>query len=477
MKQQVEDIIEEVVNFQNGVLNNSVDTMTDVVKVYKNGMDDIKGLQSSLEETKTVLTAKKSGQISMRELWLKKKELEEAMRIMGDIEWLKDSPLKIQRLIQQKRYLNAVIRLNKSMELMFSEDLVNVTSLTQIREQLLEQKGYILESIVTELRDNIIGTYSHIYMDKDSNEDSDSESQSDTRSEVSKSITGTATATGTGTSSIRSKSILPSQKPFGFDPIYALNDNGDNSHSLLAGPMQDLLNVDETIELSITDSNNDNDMNSSELNNISNCLLVKAIGLLHYEEDVERLLLESIANEYQKIIQRIRIWSFNKLRKHILIDSNHSNPNEDYDSIINKLFHLYVNAMLNSALLLLQKLLYVLQLLNAIKYFNSNNNLNEWKYLMKENISKNVFNLWFYGVNGGMERNRIEIAFLSMKCELPVSISAAICVQEYIRKMEIREMGDFWKGHCSFIHSHFCRKSMKNDVRMGKLFVTCWYHL
>ena len=40
---------------------------------------------------------------------------------------------------------------------MFCEDLVNVTALSGIREQLLEHKGHILETIVVELRDDVVG--------------------------------------------------------------------------------------------------------------------------------------------------------------------------------------------------------------------------------------------------------------------------------------------------------------------------------
>jgi hypothetical protein len=65
--------------------------MTDVVKEYIRGRDDTQALRDALLETKSVLTAKKSGQISMKELWLKKKELEESLRILNDLEWLKAS--------------------------------------------------------------------------------------------------------------------------------------------------------------------------------------------------------------------------------------------------------------------------------------------------------------------------------------------------------------------------------------------------
>ena len=85
----VKDIIEEVVSFQHGGLNNSVDTMSEVVKSYNQGREDIRMLRTSLDETQSVLTSKKSGQVSLRDLWCKKAEIQETSRILRDLEYVK----------------------------------------------------------------------------------------------------------------------------------------------------------------------------------------------------------------------------------------------------------------------------------------------------------------------------------------------------------------------------------------------------
>lgn len=85
----VEEVIEDVVKFQHGGLNNSVDTMSDVMKEYTHGRSDIQGLRKSLNETQSVLTSKKSGQIPLKDLWLKKVELQETLRIVKELESLK----------------------------------------------------------------------------------------------------------------------------------------------------------------------------------------------------------------------------------------------------------------------------------------------------------------------------------------------------------------------------------------------------
>jgi hypothetical protein len=157
LRELVNGIIEEVVTFQHGGLNNSVDTMTEVVKSYNAGRKDILTLRTSLDETKSVLTAKKSGQIPLKELWLKKAEIQETARILKDLEFVKDAPLKVARLLQQRRYLSAVMTINRATMIMFNEDLEKVTGITQICEQVLELKGTVLENIVTELKEKVLG--------------------------------------------------------------------------------------------------------------------------------------------------------------------------------------------------------------------------------------------------------------------------------------------------------------------------------
>ena len=85
----MEGVIEDVVKFQHGGLNNSVDTMSEVVREYTRGRDDILGLRKSLAETQAVLTAKKVGQVPLKELWQKKVELQETLRMVKDLESLK----------------------------------------------------------------------------------------------------------------------------------------------------------------------------------------------------------------------------------------------------------------------------------------------------------------------------------------------------------------------------------------------------
>jgi hypothetical protein len=80
---------------------------------------EVSHLRNSVEQIKTVLTSKKTGQTDMKKLWLQKAELEESLRMLNSLDLLKDAPARVQHLTNQNRYLAAVNTLNSSVENMF----------------------------------------------------------------------------------------------------------------------------------------------------------------------------------------------------------------------------------------------------------------------------------------------------------------------------------------------------------------------
>ena len=156
-KEVIDGAIEDVVKFQNGGLNASLETMTEVIKEYNKSKDDVHTLRTSLKETKTVLSAKKTDQITLKSLWSKKVEMVETMRILRDLEVLKDAPSRVQQLIDHRRYLTAVTTLNRAFDIMWGEDIVAVGAVSAIREQLMDLKERLIETVVSELKEAVLG--------------------------------------------------------------------------------------------------------------------------------------------------------------------------------------------------------------------------------------------------------------------------------------------------------------------------------
>lgn len=117
------EVIERVVTFQHGGLNNSVDTMGEVLRSYNLNRSEITVLRSSISEARQVLSQKKKDQSStaLKDLWLQKIEAEESLRILEDLEKLKDAPSQVLKFIQQKRFVSAVTVLNTAIDSMFND--------------------------------------------------------------------------------------------------------------------------------------------------------------------------------------------------------------------------------------------------------------------------------------------------------------------------------------------------------------------
>lgn len=333
-RQIVNSVIEEVVKFEHGGLNFTMETMTEVVKEYNRGREDVRGLRRSLAETTGVLTSKKNGQISMKDLMLKKLEAEQTLRIVNDLEFLKETPLRLQRLLLQKRYLTAVINLNKATLVMFGEDLVAVQGLVLVREQLMEIKGTILESVVTELQSSVLG------LNDDGEDDSDGED------ELEQEI-------------IRRRAM---QAQYGGT----------------MGPI-DLKELNESVEASLGDP-------SSRANStLFIRLLVRAIGALSCEEDVERMLLENTANQFSLVLRRVREAAVLRKMRKIKegVDEREGNT---------AMFTNYLSKLLNASVTVLQRLLYVLRLLHSMRKLRTGESMG--KYEMKAFNRRTVLELF-----------------------------------------------------------------------------------
>jgi len=83
--------------------------------------EDIAELRMSLHGIKEVLSNKRGSQANLHELWLRRKLLQEQLRLVNEIHILRDSPIKIETLIRQKYFLAAVNLFNLCMKTMFGE--------------------------------------------------------------------------------------------------------------------------------------------------------------------------------------------------------------------------------------------------------------------------------------------------------------------------------------------------------------------
>ena len=75
------------------------------------------------------------------------------LSMLDNLEALRDAPRTIDRLVHEKRYVAAVAHFNRMHDLMFSEDLIGVSALTQVRNEIHMRKVRLLDMIVSEVQE------------------------------------------------------------------------------------------------------------------------------------------------------------------------------------------------------------------------------------------------------------------------------------------------------------------------------------
>ena len=111
----------------------------------------VKGLRKQVRDCKSLLT-KGMREQPIKELWERKLEYTAMLTMLDNLEALRDAPRAIERLVQEKRFVAAVSHFNRMNELMFSEDLMDVSALKDVRDEIHARKVRLLDTIVSEVQ-------------------------------------------------------------------------------------------------------------------------------------------------------------------------------------------------------------------------------------------------------------------------------------------------------------------------------------
>ena len=111
----------------------------------------VKGLRKQVRDCKGLLT-KGMREQPIKELWERKLEYTAMLTMLDNLEALRDAPRTIDRLVQQKRFVAAVAHFNRMSELMFSDELMDVSALKDVRDEIHARKVRLLDTIVVEVQ-------------------------------------------------------------------------------------------------------------------------------------------------------------------------------------------------------------------------------------------------------------------------------------------------------------------------------------
>ncbi|KAG5178503.1 hypothetical protein JKP88DRAFT_196210 [Tribonema minus] len=125
-----------------------------VTEHYNKTRSNVGTLREQIRECKGLLQ-NGSQQADVRELWQRKAQYAQVLRLLDMLDMVKSTPVKFDRLVRQRRFVAAVNLLNASLEAIFTPELVDVPAVASVRDELLARKGIILETIVRELADTL----------------------------------------------------------------------------------------------------------------------------------------------------------------------------------------------------------------------------------------------------------------------------------------------------------------------------------
>lgn len=196
--------------------------------------------------------------------------------------------MKFERLVRQKRFVGAVDLLNESLQNIFSAELVDVPAVASVRDEMLVQKGKILDTLVEEIADVLFLRAATAQVSEADKARGAAKSRRKRErgggsgaltddSMVSAQSRGQGT-TGGGGSNLQSDAASESSAG-----------GGDAGGVMWAGIQVDVTDVGDHEEQALDDP--------SQEFSVYLRLLVEAVRRLRCLDDVERYLLERLPNE------------------------------------------------------------------------------------------------------------------------------------------------------------------------------------
>ncbi|CAM9200267.1 unnamed protein product [Ectocarpus fasciculatus] len=261
--------------------------MGGVARHYNQTRANVGTLREQLRECKQLLQTG-SSQTDVRELWQRKLQYSLVLRLLNALDMIKDAPIKFERLVRQKRFVGAVDLLNESLLNIFSAELVDVPAVASVRDEMLAQKGRILDTLVEEIADVLFlrAAAAQVNAADKARGAAKSRRRRERGGASGASMedsTGNALSRGQGTVAAGGAGV----------PSDAASESsaggGDASGTLWAGIQVDVTDVGDHEEQALDDP-------SQELS-VYLRLLVEAVRRLRCLDDVERYLLERLPNE------------------------------------------------------------------------------------------------------------------------------------------------------------------------------------
>lgn len=153
-KHNLEDALQSIFNSHSEAFEATIGAHSQFNNTLLDTAHTIHDTRYALKEARDGLDVRRQ---DLRMLWTKGDKLKEAMRILDLIEGVRVVPERLETLISEKRWIEAVVLLNKSLRVVNMPSLSGVGAIVDLRLFLLSHENALRELLIEEL-------HSHVYL-------------------------------------------------------------------------------------------------------------------------------------------------------------------------------------------------------------------------------------------------------------------------------------------------------------------------
>ncbi|KZS95766.1 hypothetical protein SISNIDRAFT_385220, partial [Sistotremastrum niveocremeum HHB9708] len=132
----------------------SLDHHASLLSSFKDTQSQISETRNALVEAKEMLGSKRADLV---QLWSRGQVVDEMLKMLDQIEWLKSVPDTLESLLSEKRLLQASILLIKSLKIINTSDMHEIGAVSDLRSYLQSQEISLREILIEEL-------HAHLYL-------------------------------------------------------------------------------------------------------------------------------------------------------------------------------------------------------------------------------------------------------------------------------------------------------------------------
>jgi len=144
----VQEAVQKIVDAYHKGFNTATSSFSHVLRNFSDSQRLVRGLHDHLVESKRLLQGRNA---AIKDLYAQARQTAKMKEIMQKMMFVIEMPAWIDRFMERKQYVHAVVLLQHTLSLLVSPDLVDVDGLLEVRDELLLRKHAMQQILMQEM--------------------------------------------------------------------------------------------------------------------------------------------------------------------------------------------------------------------------------------------------------------------------------------------------------------------------------------